>query len=158
MTTPQEFFDAGAFNPEIGLRVRDWYAIGSAFLPQPIQHNDGVIVAARNLLCSDVASYFMMDFEIVARQTDATQAGDIIPMLERVFDKYGKPTHGVIVSHSVWVSSDEMASDEDMVDRGADLQSVGVSFDAMSETEKRKLEQWIIAQGVRCEFDANNVF
>ena len=36
MTTPKEFFEHGGMNPEMGVSVRDWYAVGSVFLP-PLQ-------------------------------------------------------------------------------------------------------------------------
>ena len=156
MTTPKEFFEQGSHNPELGVSSRDWYAIGSAFLP-PIEHEGHTIVCARNLLCTDVASFFAMGFEIVPRSPEPTKASDIIPLLERVFREHGMPKQGVVISHSAWVSSYEMIADPDLSDRGETLSDFNVSFGEMTILEKEKITNWIEQRGIKCEFDGNKI-
>jgi len=156
MTTPKEFFERGGLNPEMGVAVHDWYAVGSAFLP-PVQDKGNLILAARNLICTDMASFFTMDFEVLPRHGASTTAADLVPLLTRVFKQFGRPHVGVVLSHSVWVSSAVMATDPDLKDRGEVLAHCGVSFPEMSLAEKDRIFKWIVAQGLKCEFDADNI-
>lgn len=154
--TPKARFEQGGMNAMLGISARDWYALGCAFAP-PLKDKGRVIIGARTILCTDVASFFTMDYAIMARPPDPTMAGDLIPILERLFAKYGKPKVGVLISPSVWASSASILADEDIKDRSEVLAQNQLSFEEMSLSEKELISKWLLAQGMRCEFDESKV-
>lgn len=157
MKSPKEVFDSGGFNPRLGIGVRDWYAIGCEFIP-PMQHEGQIITCARALVCADAASTYFMDHEIIPHSPAPVIASELITLIDRVFNKYGPPKTGVIISQSAWVSSAEMISDKDLCTRGEKLAQNDISFSEMSLLEKGRIAIWIEQHQLRCEFDANNVF
>jgi hypothetical protein len=99
-----------------------------------------------------------MDFEIIPRSPALVLASDLIPLLDRIFNQYGPPTTGVIISQSAWVSSAEMINDQAHCARGETLAQHEITFSEMSLLEKGRVAIWIEQHKLRCEFDADKVF
>ena len=155
--TPQEAFQSKGFNPKMGLWANDWYAAGSTFVEANIIHEGNIITGMRVLTVLDVASHYHMHFKMIESAPDAARADDVICLLNETFTKYQRPQVGVVISNSVWYSSLELLNDEDTTDRGEFLRDIGAEFGPMSWDGKKKLSDWATAQGLRCEFNGDNI-
>jgi hypothetical protein len=96
-----------------------------------------------------------MHFHLVPIDATTARASDVIGVLEEVFAKYGAmPRKGVIVSESVWYSSQEIAEDPDTAPRAADLKAFGIEFPAIIESDRAELLLWSTNRGFHCSFPA----
>lgn len=155
--TPESAFRSGGQNPESGVWVKDWYALGCVFAQSPVMHEDEVLFGFRVLACTDVASEYMMHFTMLPRQPDPVRAEDVIQCLGECISKHGAPRVGVVISHGVWLSSAELLLDEDTAPRGEFLRDHEIEFGPMAYEEKQAIEEWARKQGFRCEFSGDNI-
>ena len=157
MMTPKEAYETKGQNPKSGIWVNEWHAYGSVFMPNSVKVGEGVITGMRTINSSDIASGFVMDIELVAMEPDAITGSQIISFIERVIKGYSKPSRGVIISHSCWLSSCELVEDEDTEQQGLFLESEGIKFDSMSQNTKDELLAWGRDNDLIILFDANEI-
>jgi hypothetical protein len=155
--TPEKAFRSGGRNPHNGLCVRDWYALGCNFAPMRVMHEGTVLFGFRILICTDMASRYMMHTHFLLGVPDAVRVADLIQCFADVNSKYGPPRVGVVISHSVWYSSAEMIFDEDTAPQGEFLRNNEIEFGPMSHIDKIGIQSWASGLGIHCEFNADNV-
>lgn len=155
--SPAEAFNSGGRNPQLGVWVRDWYALVCTFLPTPVRHEEGILVGMRVLACLDMASRYAMHHHLVSRKPDVLRADDVIQFLTVTIAEYGLPKIGIIVSHSTWQSSTAMLLDEDTAVQGEFLRDNDIEFGPMSHEDIVAIKYWAAERGILCEFNANNV-
>src|ERR1700731_686925 len=123
--TPKRAFESGGFNPNNGLRVKQWYAVGCTFIPRRVRFETEILFGFRHLACMDVASHYTMHHKPLPRQPDPLKATDVIGFLSEVVQQHGRPSEGIVISHSAWLSSTEMLLDEDTAPQGQFLPEWG---------------------------------
>jgi len=155
--SPKEAFDSGGFNPNNGLRVKQWYGVGCTFIPRRVRFEDEIFFGFRVLGCMDIASHYSMHHKPLPRQPAPLQAAEIIDFLSEVIDQHGPPLDGVVISHSAWLSSTEMLLDEDTAPQGEFLQAEEIEFGPMPDSVKQAVVAWVTSLGVKCEFNADNI-
>ena len=155
--TPEQAFKSGGRNPKTGLWVHEWYACGSVFMPRPVLHEGKILLGIRQLTALDMASHFCMDFDMEPEAPDTLRANRLIPFLERVGERHGRPSKGWVISHSSWLSSLELALDDDTAQQGRFLEQAGIEFGPMSDRDKREIEAWGAKQEISVIFDADQI-
>lgn len=149
------------------IQSKDWYAIGNIFV-NPFYFDDplsgtpsakkfGVNIGIQVLTAMDVGASFALHARPVEKTPNFYTAEEILNFLKEVFSLHGKPRIGVVVSHSVWQSSQEMLLDPDTNDRGEFLKNLDVDIPPMPEVEKEKLSRAISQLGLRIEFDGDKI-
>lgn len=157
--TPEEHFKTLELDPDTGVYPRDWFAFGTVFQPKPIAYNEGTIIhGMRTLTAMDVASRFMLGFELIEKKPGIVYASRLIPFINRMFSEFSKPQKGVVVSHSCWLSSSQLAADPDTRGQSHCLQEAGVRFEAMPEREKEKLRDWANEAGIDLLFSGDEIY
>jgi len=155
--SPKEAFESRGRNPKTGLWVKDWYCMGCVFSPQPVLSQGRLLVGFRTLVCTDAASYFLMHWSPIRGGRDRLTADQVIGFFSGVLDKHGPPRLGVVVSHSAWLSSTELAIDPDTAPQGEFLAASGISFPPMAAVDCDAIRAWADALGIAREFDADNI-
>ena len=122
-------------------QVGDWFAIGTLFAPCAIQYEGRPIAGIRQLLCIDVTSHYIMDSVGLMREPDVVTAKDVLYFVTKVMTEQGMPRKGFIVLKSTYLSSHDLADDEQTQRQGAFLASIGVSFPAMTEEDKATFQE-----------------
>jgi hypothetical protein len=156
--TPEQAFRSGGRNPNSGIWVREWFACGSVFTPQPILHEGELLFGVRSVTALDVASGFFMGFDMQPEPPDAVRAHRLIPFLERICDEYGDPSKGWVVSHSCWLSSLELALDDDTAEQGRFLETNGIEFGPMPDSDKAEISAWGSKRGFSILYDGDQIF
>jgi hypothetical protein len=155
--TPRERFQLGGQNPETGIWVREWYGIGSVFTPQRVLYQGTEIFGLRQLIATDLACQFILGFEALPKFPDAVDASELIPLLNKITEDHGPPTKGYIISHSCWLSSTELAVDEDTAVQGEFLELNGIHFGPMTEITKSRLDKWADERSAILIYDGNRI-
>ncbi len=155
--TPAEAFASKGKNPNNGLSVHDWYALGCVFFPQTILIGDKPIIGLRQISVLDMASFYTMHFKLIPCEPTTATADDVIGLLKETFDRCQKPRCGVVVGPSVWYSSQELLFDEDTAPRCQNFENWGIEFAPMTQRHKDEILTWCKTQGVRCLFNADQV-
>jgi len=155
--TSEEVYATKGKNPNTGIWVNEWHCYGSAFMPQKVKVKEELIQGMRTIGVSDLASGFFMDFEAIPEKPNSIESSQIISLIERVNQKYGKPTKGIVISHSCWLSSSELANDKDTRDQGEFLDSIEVNFEAMSPSTKDEILAWGVTNDLTIIFDADEI-
>lgn len=156
--TPEQAFRSGGWNPDIGHWVRDWFVCGSVFTPQSIMHEGELLFGVRVVTALDFASGFCMGFDMPPEPPNAVRAHRLIPFLERICDEYGDPSKGWVVSHSCWLSSLELALDDDTAVQGRFLADHGIEFGPMSDSDKADIRAWGFKRGFDILYDGDQIF
>jgi hypothetical protein len=158
MKSIDELFRSGWRNPETGFRSRDWFAVGCIFSQTPIVKDDQILIAMRMMLSTDVATTYVLGHEPIAEKTDALDSDQVINFLKKITERHGTPRCGFVISHSAWLSSEELALDEDTAPRAEVLKQFDVHFGSMQFGDKSRIEAWVKdTLRVRCEFDGNKI-
>jgi hypothetical protein len=131
--------------------------VGCDFFSEPVQYNDQVIFGLRILAIVDIASHFFMHKMMNPTPPAALKSHEVIAFLKETIEQYGVPRRGVVVNHSAWLSSTELALDEDTAPRGEFLQKYDIQFGPMAVEDEERIHGWITSLGIRCEFDADNI-
>jgi len=153
----KELFARGGMNPDNGFRVRDWFACGSMFAPQPIEHEGERIFGPRVILALDLASGHFLRTEMESRHPRALVASEVIPFVDRVCEEYGGPMVGWIFSHTCWCSSLELAMEDATARQGEYLEQCGVEFGPMADREMNDLREWAAGKGFKVVFDESQI-
>ena len=156
--TPEQAFKSGGRNPNSGLWVREWFAFGSVFTPNPIMHEGEVLLGIRQVTALDVASGYFMGFDMLPEAPDTLRATRLIPFMERIFDDFGVPSKGCVVSHSCWLSSLELELDEDTAEQGEFLEKCGIQFGPMPDLDKTEISAWGDSRGIKILYDGDQIF
>jgi hypothetical protein len=148
----------GFIDPSTAAVVHDWYVCGSMFYPGGVQAGADIIYGVRTLAVMDFATQYIMAHKVIADAPRPVTAPELIGLFQDAFQHAGRnPRIGIIVSCSVWYSSDQLAQDPDTADRGEFFVENDISFAAMSDSEKSKLSAWGKGLGIRVLFDANEM-
>jgi hypothetical protein len=121
-------------------------------------HQGEVLLGVRQVTALDVASGFFMGFDMLPESPDALRATRLIPFMERICDDFGMPSKGWVVSHSCWLSSLELALDEDTAEQGEFLEQNGIQFGPMPQRDKDEISAWGVSRGIRIIFDGDQIF
>ena len=156
--TPEQAFRSGGRNPNNGLWVREWFAFVSAFTQYPLMYEGGEQLDIRLVTAIDVASGYRMGFDILPEATGTLRATRLIPFMERIFDDFGVPSKGCVVSHSCWLSSLELALDEDTAEQGEFLERCGIQFGPMPDMDKAEISAWGDSRGIKIIYDGDQIF
>lgn len=156
--TPEKAFKKGLCNPDTGMCARDWFAIGCLFSPQGVVDGDGqVFMGYRVVTAIDAATTYFMHMQTMVRDPEPLTAGELIEFFEALLKKFGRPRKGLVVSHSCWLSSLELAMDDDTAEQGEFLQAIGHSFGPMADREKGDLTKWATDRGLELLFDGDQI-
>ena len=131
--------------------------MGCVFCPQPVQKEDEILIGFRMLSIVDIASGYIMHFDHLPCAPSAVDSATVIKLLSDAIKIHGAPRQGIVISHSVWLSSTELALDEDTATQGEFLQRYDIQFGPMTHEDKVRIRDWILSLGVRCEFNADNI-
>ena len=156
--TPDEAFKMGLRNPDTGVAARDWFAVGCIFSPQGVEKDGEAFLGYRVLTCMDVATGYFMHMELMVRDPEPLTCGELVHVIESLLDKHGRPFKGLVVSHSCWLSSLELAMDDDTAEQGAYVEALGHSFGPMPDREKKDLSKWAEDNGMILLFDGDQIF
>jgi hypothetical protein len=121
-------------------------------------HDDKLFLGVRAVTALDMASGYFMGFDMRPEAPDAVRAHQLIPFLERICDEHGAPSKGWVVSHSCWLSSLELALDDDTADQGRFLEENGIEFGPMSDKDKAEIIAWGERSGLNILFDGDQIF
>jgi hypothetical protein len=146
---------------------KDWYALGQVF-PQPYCFDNpkgsdtsakkyGVSIGIQVLSAVDAVDGFYYHAKPLSRAPGALTAQEVLSFLNEVFSRHGKPRLGVIVGHSVWMSSHEMLLDDDIAERAQILKELDVEIGPMQQSEKDEIRTSLTRQGLRVEFDPDDM-
>ena len=101
----------------------------------------------------DVVSQHGLHVRLVEKTPSPFTAEEILTFLREVFDKHGLPRIGVLISKSVWQSSNEMLLDDEVSERAEILQKMEIEIAPMDTREKDKVVVSLKQLGLRVEFD-----
>ena len=104
-----------------------------------------------------MASFHVLHSLILQQEPQSVSSGQVTALLEQVFEIHQRPRKGVIVGHTVWLSSHELLLDEDTSVQGDFLERNGVCFGPMKYEEKMKITEWAKRLGLAIEFNADNI-
>ena len=155
--TNQEFFESEGRDPDSGFFVYDWYAMGCTFFDQPVHKDGELLLGVRSLATIDLASYYIMHATHQAKSASPVTSQEIIDHFTALFAKHRPPRIGIVISHSVWVSSQTFFTDPDLISRSDVIEDLELSFSEMDDTDKLRILDWASGLEIRCEFDGNKV-
>ena len=104
-----------------------------------------------------MACDFILGFEPLPKDPDTLDLSDLVPFLDKITNDHGEPTKGYILSHSSWLSSTELAVDEDTAEQGEFLEQFGISFGPMPDSDKDRLLKWASERDRIFIFDADQI-
>ena len=120
---------------------RRWFACGGVFLPYSVPMAEGGHEAGCQVIAMmDVESGRFVGRHVAARPPAAWTAWEISAFAREVFAEYGRPTEGVLISPSVWMSAEDLYGDEGMRQRIEEVFTLGFRWPAMAEAERLLLE------------------
>ncbi len=101
----------------------------------------------------DVESGCFLGKHLAARSPAAWTAAELAAFARDVFEEHGRPTEGVFISPSVWMSAEAVYADESMRNRIEGVFILGFRWPAMAEGERSLLEGAMRALGLALAWD-----
>jgi len=125
----------------------EWLALGQIFtdpfwFEQPVggdpsYTSQGASFGVQVLVAIDAGTQKFLHASPIPKTPSPFTAEEIINFLNAAFDKVGgKPRTGILISSSVWQSSQEMLLDEQSDERGQILQKMEIEIAPMHQKEK----------------------
>lgn len=133
-------------------KVGDWFAIGCVFAPGLVPHNDTIIAGVRTFICIDVYSHYIMEHGAIQKRPAHVPAKDILAFATHVMTKHGMPRKGFIILKSVFLSSEDLATDLETERQGAFLRQINCSFETMPPVERDQIKDRLKIANLLCYF------
>jgi len=154
-------------SPDRGLQPGEWFAIGQVFCGPfcfddphsgtPSAKKYGVNVGVQSLAAMDVAAQRALHARPVPKTPSPFTATEVLEFIGEVFQKHGNPTKGILISKSVWQSSNEMLVEDVIAERAKALEQLDIQIDPMPQKDKDEIRRHLVELGFQVLFDESDL-
>lgn len=145
----------------------DWFVIGQ-ILQGPFWFDDphsgtpcatkfGVNVGVQALAVIDIANQRQLHARPVQKTPSPFTASEVLEFIGEVLQKHGHPKKGILISKSVWQSSNEMLMEDGIEERARILEQLDIQIDPMAQKDKDEIAVRLTQLRLQVLFDEANL-